>query len=230
MNLAVNVLSADSLITAFGLAGVFFIIFAETGLLLGFFLPGDSLLFLAGFFASTSATATGHLPLPWLLLGVPIAAIAGAQVGYEIGAATGHRLFQREDSRLFKKAHVRRAEAYFNRFGPAKAVVLARFVPVVRTFLNPLAGVLEMPRRSFTLWNALGGVVWSLGVTLAGYGFGRALGAKAKNVSVDRYLVPAVVVVIVISGLPILVELIRTRRRGRRETEPDTVGDETRAG
>lgn len=207
--LALNPLDAKSLIETFGLIGILVIVFAETGLLVGFFLPGDSLLFTAGFFASSAASATVQLHLGLLLPGVAIAAIVGAQVGYLIGRRAGPVLFDRPQSRLFNPANVKKAEHYFERFGPAKAVVLARFVPIVRTFLNPVAGVLEMPVRTFTLWNVIGGLLWSAGVTLLGY----TLGSRVPGV--DKYLLPVIAVIIVVSFVPIAAEVLRHRRRSR---------------
>ncbi len=207
-HLAVNPLDAKSLIEAFGAAGVIAIIFAETGLLIGFFLPGDSLLFTAGFFCSNAARSTVHLNLAVILPGVAIAAIAGAQVGYLIGRRAGPLFFDRPRSRLFNPANVRRAEHYFERFGEAKAVVLARFIPIVRTFLNPVAGVLEMPARRFTLWNVVGGLLWSVGVTLLGYTLGSSIPG------IDKYLLPAVIVIVIVSLLPVAFEVLR-HRRGR---------------
>ena len=208
--LAVNVLDAQSLIQAFGAAGIFLVLFAETGLLIGFFLPGDSLLFTAGVLCAASADAAVRLNLALILPGVAIAAILGAQLGYLIGRRAGPVIFDRPQSRLFNPANVKKAEVYFERFGPAKAVVLARFVPIVRTFLNPVAGVLEMPVRQFTLWNVVGGVIWSMGVTLLGY----ALGKRISNI--DTYLLPIIALILVVSVLPVLFEVLRHRRAARR--------------
>jgi membrane-associated protein len=207
--LALNPLDATSLIEAFGAIGIFVIIFAETGLLIGFFLPGDSLLFTAGVLCAASADAALHLNLGLILPGVAVAAIAGAQVGYLIGRRAGPILFDRSQSRVFNPANVRKAETYFERFGPAKAVVLARFVPIVRTFLNPVAGVLRMPAHTFALWNVIGGLLWSVGVTLLGYW----LGSKIHNI--DRYLLPIIAVIIAVSLLPILLEVLRHRHGSR---------------
>lgn len=201
---AVNLLSARSLVETFGTIGLVAIVFAETGLLLGFFLPGDSLLFLAGFAAAGGLTGV-ELSLPLLLVVLPLAAIAGAQVGYLIGRRAGPVLFDREDSRLFRRSHVVRAERVLERFGPGKAVVLARFVPIVRTFMNPLAGVVRMPVRTFTTWNIVGGLAWSIGVTLLGYWLG--------NVGfVARHLEVLILAIVVISVLPIGIEVLRQRR------------------
>src|SRR6266536_1406574 len=139
--------------------------FAETGLMVGFFLPGDSLLFVAGVAASGNIPGI-KLSLVALLVGAPICAIIGAQVGHHLGARYGTRLFIRPDSRFFKHEYVEKAEHYFVKFGPAKAVVLARFIPIVRTFLNPVAGVLEMPARRFLVWNVIGGLLWTDGLIL----------------------------------------------------------------
>ena len=208
-----NPLDPASLLAAFGpfaLVGVLVILFAETGLLIGFFLPGDSLLILAGVAASGALRhSLGiRLPLVPLLIGAPICAIAGAQVGHLIGAKIGPRLFNRPDSRVFKREHVDQAEYYFNRFGPAKAVVLARFVPIVRTFLNPVAGVLEMPARSFFTWNVIGGLLWTEGIVLAGYYTGDWLAPV-----IDKYLIPGVALIVCISLLPILGEVWRNRKK-----------------
>jgi membrane-associated protein len=158
--LALNPLSASDLISALGtfaLIGVLAIIFAETGLLVGFFFPGDSLLFIAGIAASSFAgkiVPGTHLSLWVLLIGTPICAIAGAQLGHFLGARYGRKFFERPNSRLFKQEYVDKAEYYFDKFGPAKAVILARFIPIVRTFLNPVAGMLGMPARRFFVYNA----------------------------------------------------------------------------
>src|SRR5438045_1740825 len=150
-----------NLIETFGTLGVIAIIFAETGLLIGFFLPGDSLLFTAGLLASQ-----GKLNIAVIVVGCAVAAVAGAQTGYLIGRKAGPALFRRDDSRLFKREYVDKAETVLARYGEGKAVFLARFIPIVRTFLNPVAGVLEMDVRRFALWNAIGGVIWTIGVTM----------------------------------------------------------------
>lgn len=212
-SLAVNVLDATSLISTFGLIGILAIIFAETGLLVGFFFPGDSMLFLAGVAASSSAEKVvgTTLPLTWLLIGSPLCAIAGAQLGHFIGAKAGPKMFAKPNSKLFKKEYVDKAEHYFEKFGPAKAVVLARFIPIVRTFLNPVAGVLEMPARKFFLWNVIGGVVWTVGIILAGYWLGDAIGD-----SIDKYLLPGIAVIVLVSLLPIIIEVLRERKAKKR--------------
>jgi membrane-associated protein len=206
--LAVNVLDAHSLLAAFGVLGVAAVMFAETGLLVGFFLPGDSLLFTAGLLCTASAQGSLHLSLGPLL--VAAGALAGAQCGYLLGRKAGGALLARSHSpRLHEGA--KRAEELLERYGYAKAVVLARFVPVVRTVLNPVAGALEVPVRTFTLWQVVGGLVWSVGLTLAGY----ALGSTIPNV--DRYLLPMVALIIVVSLVPLIAEVYRGRRAARSE-------------
>jgi membrane protein DedA with SNARE-associated domain len=209
---ALNVLDPKSLIEAFGLIGVLVIIFAETGLLVGFFLPGDTLLVTAGIYTASGTVLEHPLPLPILMIGAPLCAIAGAQVGHFLGARYGRKLFERPNSRIFRQEHVDKAEHYFNKFGPAKAVVLARFVPVVRTFLNPLAGMLEMPAAKFFLWNVVGGVVWTETIIL----IGRFLGDRVKGI--DKYVLPVVALAIIVSVVPVIREVLRSRRVDVTET------------
>jgi membrane-associated protein len=224
---ALNILDPRSILQSFGIFAVLVIMFAETGLLVGFFLPGDSLLFIAGVGASAVATQVVgvHLSLPALLVGAPICAIAGAQTGYLLGARYGRRLFDRPNSRFFKPENVQRAEYYFNRFGPVKAVVLARFVPVVRTFMNPVAGILEMPARRFFVVNVIGGVLWADGVILAGWVAATKLRDTVGAANIDTYILPAVGVIIVLSLVPLGVEIIRARRSRKRpaaDVDPPT--------
>jgi len=216
--IALNVLDPRSLLQTFGLIAVLGIMFVETGLLVGFFFPGDSLLFLAGVAASpVAADVVGvRLSLPVLLVGAPLCAIAGAQFGYLLGAKYGRRVFARPNSRIFKAEYVDRAEHYFTKYGPAKAVILARFVPVVRTFLNPVAGMLGMRAGRFFLYNVIGGIIWTDGILLAGYLLARKLRDTVGAQNIDKYILPAVAVIVVISIIPIFVEIIRTRRETRR--------------
>jgi len=220
-NLALNVLDAKALISQVGTYGLLAIIFAETGLLIGFFLPGDSLLVLAGVAASSAGLkAIGtQMPIGVLLIGAPVCAVAGAQLGHLIGAKGGKRLFQRPDSRLFRREHVEKAEEYFVKFGPAKAVLMARFIPVVRTFLNPVAGTLEMPAGQFFLWNVIGGVAWTEAMLLLGYNFGAALAPV-----IDTYLIPAMALLVLLSLTPILIEVLRERKR--RKADPTAESDQ----
>jgi membrane-associated protein len=224
-SLAFNPVNAHDWIQALGnfaVLGVCAIIFAETGLMIGFFLPGDSLLFIAGLL-TLGGKGAQHLSLPLLLVTVPICAVAGAQLGQHLGARFGRPLFNRPDSRLFKREHVERAEGVFLKYGPAKAVILARFIPIVRTFMNPVAGVLAMPARQFLLYNVIGGVIWSDGVLLLGRFASNAISAD----KVDKYILPITAGIIVLSLLPILIEYLRTRRTsatdlpGTTEATPD---------
>ena len=224
---ALNPFDSRELLQTFSVYGVWAVMFVETGLLVGFFFPGDSLLFLAGIAASPAAMAIVgvKLSLPLLLIGSPICAIAGAQLGHYLGARFGRKMFERPNSRLFKREYVERAEHYFEKFGPAKAVVLARFIPVVRTFLNPVAGVLEMPARQFFLWNAIGGLLWSDGVLLAGWGLSKQIQDVIPPDKIDTYLLPAILLIVLISAIPIFIEVykgLRDRRRGKAvTTTPD---------
>ena len=204
--LAVNVLDARSLLAAFGVLGVGAVLFAETGLLIGFFLPGDSLLFTAGLLCTGTAHSGLKLSLAPLLAAV--GALAGSQCGYLLGRKAGGALLARSRSaRLHEGA--RRAEGLLERYGYAKAIVLARFVPVVRTVMNPMAGALRVPVRKFTVWQVAGGLMWSLGLTLAGY----ALGSSVPNV--DRYLLPIVAVIVALSLIPVASEVHRSRRAAK---------------
>jgi membrane-associated protein len=217
--LAVNPLNAAELIAAFGVAGVLAIIFAETGLLVGFFFPGDSLLFLAGIAASPFANEIlpgVQLNIWALLIGAPICAIAGAQLGHLLGARYGRRMFDKPNSKIFKREYVEKAEYYFEKFGPAKAVILARFIPIVRTFLNPVAGVLEMPARQFFVYNVIGGVLWTDGILLLGYFLARKITEYVPAEKLDTYLLPVIVLIVLISAIPIFIEIFRGWRAKRR--------------
>jgi membrane-associated protein len=217
--LAFNPTDPTVLLQTFGLIGVWAILFAETGLLVGFFFPGDSLLFLAGIAASPVADSVfgsgTRISLVGLLIGAPVCAAAGAQFGHLLGAKYGRRMFERPDSKLFKREYVEKAEYYFDKFGPAKAVGLARFIPIVRTFLNPVAGTLGMPARKFLLWNIVGAVLWTDGVLLIGYTLAERI-YQAIGDKIDRYILPVVLVIVLISIMPILIEMLRERRAKKR--------------
>lgn len=214
---SVNPLNASELIATFGVIGVLAIIFAETGLLIGFFFPGDSLLFLGGIAASPFAAKVipgiQPLSLPALLIGAPVCAIAGAQLGHFLGARYGRRMFEKPNSKLLKPEYVEKAEHYFEKFGEARAVILARFIPIVRTFLNPVAGMLEMPARKFFVYNVIGGLIWTDAILLLGYGLAKRLTAIPN---IDKYVVPAVIFIVLLSCIPIFIEVIRTRRERKR--------------
>ena len=193
------------LLEAFGVAGLIAIIFAETGLLIGFFLPGDSLLVFAGLVAATPAASTVHVNLAVILVGGSVAAITGAQTGYWIGVRAGPAIFRRPDSRLFKREYVEKAHSYFDRYG-AKTIVIARFIPIVRTFANVVAGVGNMPARAFAVFSVIGGLLWVVGVTLLGY----ALGKNIPNAEDHLLLIEGIV--IALSLVPVAIELAKARR------------------
>ena len=208
-HLAFNPINANDWIKLLGnyvALGILLIVFAETGLMVGFFLPGDSLIFLAGLY--TLSGQQYHLSLPLMLIGLPICAIAGAQLGHYLGAKFGRGLFNKPNSKLFKREHVDKAEDVFNKYGPAKAVILARFIPVVRTFMNPVAGVLEMPARQFFVYNLIGGLIWSDGVLLLGHAIGTTVSAD----KIDKYIIPITLLIVVLSLLPIVYEVMKARK------------------
>jgi len=199
--LATGRYSLDDLVHWGGYVVLVVIVFTETGLLVGFFLPGDSLLITAGLVA-----ATGHLNIWWLNGLLIVAAVLGDNVGYAIGRRLGPRLFTRPKSLLFNPRHVERTRAFYARHG-AKTIVIARFVPIVRTFAPVVAGVGQMEYRTFVFYNVAGGVGWVTSMTWAGY----LLGQVVPNIGERIHIVVAVV--IVLSVIPIVVELVRERRR-----------------
>ena len=184
-------------IKAVGYVGIFVTVFAESGLFFGFFLPGDSLLFTAGLLASQ-----GFLNIALLLFVTLVAAILGDNVGYAFGHHIGPRIFTKEDSLFFHKKYVKKAEAFFEKYG-SKTLILARFMPGVRTFVPIVAGVGNMRYKTFLLYNIIGGVLWTFVVTLLGYFLGKVIP------NVDRYLLPIVVGIIIVSILPSVVPVIR---------------------
>jgi membrane-associated protein len=186
----------------FATIGLLAIIFAESGLLIGFFLPGDSLLFTAGLLASQDRFG---LNFPVLLVGCFVAAVAGDQVGYVFGKQVGPSLFRRPNSRLFKQEYVHRTKHFFEHHGP-KTIVIARFVPVVRTFAPILAGVGEMPYSTFVRFNVAGGFLWTVGILTAGYVLGETIP------SIDRYLLPIIALIVLLSVIPPLLEWRKHRK------------------
>lgn len=187
----------EELLKTVGYAGLFGIIFAESGLLIGFFLPGDSLLFTAGFLASQ-----GIFSLPVLLIGCFVAAAVGDSVGYAFGKRVGPRIFQREDSVLFHKKNILKAQEFYDKHG-GKAIVIARFMPIVRTFAPIVAGIGNMNYQRFVTFNVVGALLWAVGLTLAG----NFLGSVIPDV--DKYLLPIVVLIVVISVLPSAIHLLK---------------------
>jgi membrane-associated protein len=214
--LAASFLNPQKIIDAGGLALVAAIIFAESGLLIGFFLPGDSLLFITGFLTSKPSGVSVHLnnPLPVVLVVLFVAAALGDQVGYVVGRRLGPSVFDRPKSRFFNPANVEKANAFFDRNGP-KTIVLARFVPVVRTFTPIVAGVGKMRYRTFVTYNLVGAALWAVGVTSAG----RLLGSV--SIVADHVEIASLAIVI-ISLLPVGIELARHRRTSGKQLPPPT--------
>ena len=190
----------EFLIETFGMLGILAIVFVESGLLVGFMLPGDSLLFTAGLLS-----ATGALPDIWiLLLTIPVAAIAGDQVGYLIGRKAGPAVFRRPDSRFFRAEYVERSHEFFERYG-GRTIIIARFVPIVRTLAPVMAGVSRMRYRTFVAFNVVGGLGWGLGVTSLGYFLGQIEFVRAN-------IEPIILGIVALSVVPIAIELLRARR------------------
>lgn len=188
-----------ALIKAAGYLGLFGIIFAESGLFFGFFFPGDSLLFTAGFLASK-----GFLNIYFLIVLTFLAAVLGDNVGYWFGKKTGPKIFTRDDSLLFHKDHVTKAEKFFKKYGP-KTIIFARFVPIVRTFAPILAGVGKMHYRTFFIYNLVGGALWTISLSLLGY----FLGQIVPNI--DKYLLPIVALIIIVSALPNIYQILKIK-------------------
>lgn len=206
-DLLTSILEPQKLIVAFGLVGVLVIIFAETGLFIGFFLPGDSLLFTAGFLASQ-----GLMPIVPLLIGVFVAAVLGDSVGYWFGRKTGHTLFTREDSKIFKKKYALKAQAFYAVHGK-KTIILARFMPIIRTFAPIVAGIGDMQYKVFLAYNVIGGFIWAVGVTTIGYFLGKTIP------SADKYLLPIIIVIVLTSLIPGIVHMIKERKHGKTSEE-----------
>jgi membrane-associated protein len=205
-------LDPETILSAMGgwaLAVMCLIIFAECGLLVGFFLPGDSLLFVAGLFVKTGAIDT---PL-WIVCALAtVCAFAGNVCGYWIGAKAGPALFNKPDSRLFKQEYVDKTHAFFDKYG-ARAIVLARFVPIVRTFITAIAGVGRMDPKRFFTYSAIGGIAWASGVTVLGFFLG-SISFIEKNI--DAILI----LIVLISVIPIVIEVLRARRAKKRTSTP----------
>jgi membrane-associated protein len=193
-------LNVEHIISSGGLLLIALIVFAESGMLVGFFLPGDTLLFTAGFFASQ-----GKLPLGWLILVVVAAAIIGDNVGYTIGKRTGPRIFRKKDGLLFRQEYMVRSEEFYEKHG-GKTILFARFVPIIRTFAPIVAGVAKMPRKRFIFFDTIGASLWGAGVTLLGFW----LGSKIPNI--DKYLLPIIVLAMLLSFGPSLYHLILKQR------------------
>jgi membrane-associated protein len=195
--------NVPELIRLGGMAGLIFIVFAETGLMIGFFLPGDSLLVTAGLFA-----AKGDLQIGWLNVALIAAAILGDATGYWIGYRAGKALYSRPNSFLFRREHLIRTHAFYERHG-GKTIVIARFMPIVRTFAPVVAGAASMTYRRFAVYNIVGGIAWVLSMTLTGYYLGLAVP------DIDKHIHIVVAVVIFLSLLPAVISFIRARLQSR---------------
>ena len=212
-----NLFDAHSIVADLGLIGILAIIFAETGLLIGLAFPGDSLLFIAGVAASGSGAAIlgdAKLSTPLLFALAPVMAIVGGEVGYWFGQRYGKKIFDRPDGRVFNHQKVVATERWLIKYGPGRALVLARFVPFVRTLINPMCGVIGLNKREFRLWNAVGAVIWTQLVI----GLGFVLGDVLKG-SVDKYLLPVIGLIIAISLIPVVIELFKEWQSKRFNSE-----------
>ena len=188
---------------------IFAIIFAESGLFFGFFLPGDSLLFSAGVLASQ-----GFMPIGILCIGCFLAAVSGDSIGYWFGKKYGRGVFERESLPLVKKHHLEQAEKFYEKHG-RKTIILARFVPIVRTFAPIVAGIAQMHYRTFISYNIIGGLVWAVGVTLGGYFLGSFIPAD----KIDKYLLPIILAIIVISVLPAVKHILDEKKASKKSSE-----------
>ncbi len=199
-------LNLPELIKSLGYFGVWAIVFAESGLLIGFFLPGDSLLFTAGFVASQNL-----LNIWVLIIGCFICAVLGDNVGYFTGSKFGRKLFEKEDSLLFKKKHLETTQKFYQKHGK-KTIVLARFVPIVRTFAPIIAGLGTMKYKTFMSYNLIGGFIWTFGVTLLGFFLGKSLPPE----QVDKYLLPIIALIVILSLIPSILHIVKENRGSRR--------------
>lgn len=189
----------EKLIQTIGYFGIFAMVFAESGLLIGIFFPGDSLLFTAGFLAST-----GVFNIYFLALFCFVAAVLGDNVGYAFGKRYGPRIFKKEDSFWFHKKHLERAEKFYEKHG-GKTIILARFTPIIRTFAPIVAGVGRMDYKTFFIYNLVGGFLWAVGISFAGYFLGKSIP------NVDKYLLPIILLIIFASLLPTMFHLVREK-------------------
>ena len=213
MNTFLDLFDANSVVSTFGLAGVLGIIFMETGLLIGLVFPGGEVVFLAGLAASgAGANVLGEAKLsaPLLFALAPIAAIVGGEVGYWFGRTYGRKFFDRPDNRFFNQKMVRTVEKWLGKYGPRKALVLGRFIPFARTLINPVCGVVQLDRKTFSTWNAIGAIIW----TQVAIGIGYLLG-DALSDSANKYLYMVVGVIVLISLLPMVLEVFKEWRTKR---------------
>jgi membrane-associated protein len=198
------------LIIGLGIFAIIFVIFAESGLLIGFFLPGDSLLFTAGVLYH-AGILPGNLPIPfWVfLIFLFLAAVLGDTVGYWFGRKTGPHIFKKPDARLFKQGHIQKAQEFYEKHG-GKTIIIARFVPIVRTFAPIVAGTAKMEYRRFLAFNVIGGFIWTFGVTILGYSVGAAF--AAAGLDIDHVLLPIIAIIILVSVLPPAIAILKDKK------------------
>ena len=208
-----NLLDASSVVSTLGLIGVLGIIFMETGLLIGLIFPGGEVVFLAGIAASGSGAAIlgdAKLSAPLLFALAPVAAITGGEVGYWFGRKYGRKYFMRADSRFFNNKMLVTTEKWLLKYGPRKALIFGRFIPFARTLINPVCGVVNLDRRLFSTWNAIGAIIW----TQVAIGIGYLLGEQLKD-SVNYYLYPIIAVIVLISLIPLVSRVYKERKEGK---------------
>jgi membrane-associated protein len=213
MNTFLDLFDANSVVSTLGLVGVLAIIFMETGLLIGLVFPGGEVVFLAGMAASgAGANVLGEAKLsaPLLFILAPIAAIVGGEVGYWFGKTYGRKFFERPDSRFFNQKMVRTVEKWLGKYGPRKALVIGRFIPFGRTLINPICGVVQLDRKTFSTWNAIGAIIWTQVAIGIGYLLGDALSTRANT-----YLYGVVAVIVLVTGLPMVLEVFKEWRTKR---------------
>jgi membrane-associated protein len=208
-----NLLDANSVVSTLGLVGVLGIIFMETGLLIGLIFPGGEVVFLAGIAASGSGAAIlgdAKLSAPLLFALAPVAAITGGEVGYWFGKKYGRKYFMRADSRFFNNKMLVTTEKWLLKYGPRKALIFGRFIPFARTLINPVCGVVNLDRRLFSTWNAIGAIIW----TQVAIGIGYLLGEQLKD-SVNYYLYPIIAVIVLITLIPLVNRVYKERKESK---------------
>ena len=213
-----NLLDADSVISTLGLIGVLGIIFIETGLLIGLVFPGGEVVFLAGIAASDSA---GELKLsaPLLFTLAPIAAIVGGEVGYWFGRTFGRKFFDRPDSRFFNQKMVQRTEKWLVKYGPRKALVFGRFIPFARTLINPVCGVVQLDRKTFSMWNAIGAIIWTQVAMGIGYFLGNVKMFKDNG---EYFIVGVVTLIVLVSAVPLVLQVFKEWQSKRYRPKSDS--------
>ena len=209
-----NLLDANSIVSTLGLIGVLGIIFMETGLLIGLVFPGGEVVFLAGIAASGTGTqilGEAKLSAPLLFTLAPVAAIAGGEVGYWFGKKYGRKFFERPNTRFFNLKMVETTEKWLIRYGPRKALVFGRFIPFARTLINPVCGVVNLERKLFSTWNAIGAIIW----TQVAFGIGYLLGDLIEG-SVNKYLYPIIAIIVLVSLVPLVNSIYKERKQKRK--------------